>query len=124
LERFRLYSLNEALSQKARWSFRPLALPTRGGHIVGKDQPAWYVAKFTCDERAVPLFVRIGGAKKGQIFLNGHNAGRFWTLGPQEHYYLPACWLEHTNELMLFEEQGNIPRRSELEFRPRGPYHD
>ncbi len=124
LERFRLYSLNEALSQKARWGFRPLGLPARGGHIVGKDQPAWYVAKFVCDERAVPLFLHIAGAKKGQIFLNGHNVGRFWTIGPQEYYYLPACWLQHANELMVFEEQGNIPRRSRLEFRPRGPYHE
>ncbi|MCJ7543067.1 MAG: beta-galactosidase [Phycisphaerae bacterium] len=124
LENFCLYSLNESLSQKARWSFRALALPTRGGHIVGKDQPAWYVAKFTCDERGVPLFLHIAGAKKGQIFVNGHNVGRFWTIGPQEYYYLPACWLQHANELMLFEEQGNIPRRSWLEFRPGGPYRE
>jgi hypothetical protein len=122
LESFSLHSLNEALSQKARWSFRALAMPTPGGRIVGKDQPAWYVSKFTCDDRAVPLFLHVAGAKKGQIFLNGHNVGRFWTLGPQEVYYLPACWLQHNNEVMLFEEQGNIPRRSRLEFRPLGPY--
>lgn len=122
LEKFSLYSLNEALSQKATWSFRALASPSRGGHIVGKDQPAWYAAKFVCDERQVPLFLYVAGAKKGQLFLNGHNLGRFWTIGPQEFYYLPACWLQHNNELVLFEEQGNIPRRSHLEFRPRGPY--
>jgi len=124
LESFSLHSLLETLSHDAAWSFRPWGTPTRGGHIVGKDQPAWYAAKFTCDERHVPLFLHLAGAKKGQLFLNGHNVGRFWTIGPQEYYYLPACWLQHDNELMLFEEQGLIPRRSKLEFRPRGPYQE
>ena len=60
---------------------------------------------------------------KGQIFLNGHNVGRFWTVGPQEDYYLPSCWLKEENELMLFEEQGLIPAGSALELRRLGPYH-
>ncbi len=124
LGHFLLHSLRETLSQQASWSFRPWGTPTRGGHIVGKDQPAWYVAKFICNVQEVPLFLHLAGAKKGQIFLNGHNLGRFWALGPQEYYYLPACWLQHENELMLFEEQGHIPRRSSLEFRPLGPYQD
>ena len=84
--------------------------------VRGRSSPA--------TRRPVPLFLHVAGAKKGQIFLNGHNVGRFWTIGPQEYYYLPGCWLQHANEVMLFEEQGNIPRRSRLEFRPRGPYRD
>jgi hypothetical protein len=124
LEHFLLHSLLETLSQQASWSFRPWMMPAPGGHIVGKDQPAWYVAKFTCDVQDVPLFLHLVGAKKGQIFLNGHNLGRFWAIGPQEYYYLPACWLQHENELMLFEEQGHIPRRSSLAFRPLGPYQE
>ena len=61
-------------------------------------------------------------AKKGQIFLNGRNAGRFWNIGPQEEYYLPEPWLGEDNELLIFEEQGNIPSGSRLAFRPQGPY--
>ena len=62
------------------------------------------------------------GGEKGQIFLNGHNVGRFWNIGPQQRYYLPECWLDESNELMVFEERGNIPSGSRLEYCPKGPY--
>jgi hypothetical protein len=97
LENFRFHLLDEPITQEAAWSYRPWAMPAVGGHIVGKDQPAWYVTRFSCNDRNVPLFLHIIGARKGQIFLNGHNAGRFWTIGPQEYYYLPSCWLADNN---------------------------
>jgi hypothetical protein len=122
LRKFRFYSLGEALSQSATWSFRPWAMPSPGGHVVGKDHPAWYVAHFACPGRRENLFLHLAGARKGQLFLNGHNIGRFWSIGPQEYYYLPSCWLADENEVMVFEEHGEIPRRSRLEYRPGGPY--
>lgn len=30
---------------------------------------------------------------KGQVWVNGHNLGRFWNRGPQQTLYLPGCWL-------------------------------
>ena len=90
--------------------------------MIGKDQPAWYAAEFAYTPRPVPLFVHVAGARKGQLVLNGHNVGRFWTIGPQQYYYLPECWLGEHNELLLFVEQGDLPRRTRLEFRPMGPY--
>ncbi len=120
---FGLHAMEENLTENAAWSFRTWSLPHGGGHVVGKDQPAWYVTPFKYKPTDEPLFLHIIGAKKGQIFLNGHNVGRFWTVGPQEHYYLPACWLKEENELMIFEEGGLIPAKSSLEFRPQGPYH-
>jgi hypothetical protein len=90
--------------------------------VVGKDQPAWYATSFHYTPSDSALFLHVAGAKKGQVFLNGHNLGRFWTVGPQQHYYLPRCWLDETNELLLFEEQGNLPRRTRLDFCPAGPY--
>jgi hypothetical protein len=124
LEKFRFHSLGEAISADATWSFCPWTLPTGGGHVVGKDHPAWYVTRFACPPRREQLFLHIVAARKGQLFLNGHNIGRFWNIGPQEHYYLPSCWLADENELMLFEEHGEIPRRSSLSYRPRGPYNE
>ena len=122
LQHLQLHMLNEPVSAKAKWSVRPWKLPEPGGLIVGKDRPAWYAASFKYAGGDNPLFIHIIGAKKGQVFLNGHNIGRFWNVGPQQYYYLPECWLADKNELLLFEEQGNIPRRSSLEFRPLGPY--
>jgi hypothetical protein len=119
---FRLHLLAENVTAGASWSFRRWSLPEPGGRVVGKGFPAWYVSHFKCAALEEPLFLHVIGAKKGQIFLNGHNAGRFWTVGPQEHYYLPSCWLKEENELTLFEEQGLIPAGSSLEFRRLGPY--
>jgi hypothetical protein len=124
LEKFQFYLFSEAISQGASWSFRPWTMPTAGGHVVGKDHPAWYVARFTCPPRREHLFLHIAGARKGQLFLNGRNIGRFWNIGPQEYYHLPSCWVADENELLLFEEHGDIPRRSCLEYRHRGPYND
>ena len=44
-----------------------------------------------------------------QIWLNGHNLGRYWQVGPQECYKLPAAWLCADNELAIFDEEGARP---------------
>jgi len=124
LDKVKFHVLNENLTHGAGWFYRAWALPEGEGLIVGKDQPAWYVATFKYVPQEQPLFLHILSAKKGQVFLNGHNVGRFWTIGPQQRYYLPECWLEEDNELLIFEEQGGIPSSSRLEFRPLGPYRD
>ena len=113
-------SLAETLDAAVSW--RPWQMPVEGGPVVGKDQPAWYATSFHYTPSDSALFLHVAGAKKGQVFLNGHNLGRFWTVGPQQHYYLPRCWLGQTNELLLFEEQGNLPRRTRRDFCPAGPY--
>jgi beta-galactosidase len=70
----------------------------------------------------VPLFLHLKGKGKGQIFLNGHNLGRYWLIGPQEYYYLPTDYLADDNEIMIFCESSAPPERASLEFRPAGPY--
>jgi hypothetical protein len=46
---------------------------------------------------------------KGQIWLNGRNLGRYWQIGPQECYKLPAAWLRPDNQLVIFDEEGGRP---------------
>ena len=121
-EHVRLHSLAENLTWQAEWSWRAWQMPQEGGPVVGKDQPAWYAAKFRRPERDCALFVHVVAARKGQLFLNGHNVGRFWTAGPQDCYYLPACWMAEENQLLLFVESGDLPRRTRLEYHPSGPY--
>lgn len=118
--RVRIDSVVDTLSAAVSW--RPWEMPVEGGPVVGKDQPAWYATTFQRPAGDAPLLLHVAGAKKGQIFLNGHNVGRFWTAGPQQFYYLPACWLADDNELWLFEEHGNLPRRTRLELATAGPY--
>ena len=122
LEGLKFHGLTETLSDQGAWHYRPWGPPEQTRSLSGKDLPAWFSAKFRRTDAPEPLFLHLAGAHKGQILLNGRNLGRFWDLGPQQCYYLPSCWLEDDNELLLFEEQGTSPYRSKLEFRPFGPY--
>ena len=124
LKQVALHTLAESLTGEADWSWREWTVPEEGGKVVGKDQPAWYVTGFKYEPKGEPLFLHIVGARKGQIYLNGHDCGRFWTVGPQQYYYLPECWLKEQNELLIFEESGRIPANSRLAFRPMGPYRE
>jgi len=124
LDRVRFHALDAEVTHKARWSWRKWQMPREGGPVVGKDQPAWYACRFKRPADAESLYLHILSARKGQIFLNGHNVGRFWTVGPQFRYYLPACWMQEENELLIFEESGAIPSKSRLERCVHGPYGD
>lgn len=41
---------------------------------------------------------------KGVVWVNGHNLGRYWQLGPQQSIYLPVEWLKKgKNEIVVLE---------------------
>lgn len=122
MENVRFFELTEPLSAGADWATRPWTQPEDGAREPIKNKPCWYSARFKYNESEEPLFLKIFGAKKGQLFLNGVNLGRFWTVGPQEWYYLPKAWLADENELVIFEEQGNMPQRCKLQFLSNGPF--
>ncbi len=123
LDRFRIHLLQENVTADARWTARPWTHPdTAVPAARGKDHPAWFRATFKHGGGSAPLFLTVNGAKKGQLYLNGRNVGRFWNIGPQNHYYLPGCWLDDENELLLFDELGNLPTGSRLTIRPQGPF--
>ncbi len=42
--------------------------------------------------------------KKGIVWINGHNLGRYWEIGPQKRLYCPESWLvEGMNEILIFD---------------------
>ncbi len=49
-------------------------------------------------------YIDTRGWKKGIVYVNGHNLGRYWEIGPQEKLFCPASWLrEGRNEIVVFE---------------------
>lgn len=41
---------------------------------------------------------------KGVVWINGHNLGKYWEIGPQQTVYVPAEWLKKgKNEVVVFE---------------------
>ncbi len=50
---------------------------------------------------------------KGVVWINGHNLGKYWEIGPQQTIYVPAEWLKKgKNEVVIFEL--NKPEQSML----------
>jgi beta-galactosidase len=41
---------------------------------------------------------------KGAVWINSHNLGRFWNVGPQQTLYVPGQWLKTgENEIVVFD---------------------
>ncbi len=84
---------------------------TKGFHFVkntGKmEGPVVYKGTFKLkDTHDTFLDMREWG--KGIVFVNGHNLGRYWEIGPQQTLYLPGCWLKKgKNTIVVFEQLKN-----------------
>lgn len=53
-------------------------------------------------------YLDVSGYRKGFVWVNGHNLGRFWEIGPQKRLYCPATWLKAgQNEVVVFDMLGN-----------------
>lgn len=65
--------------------------------------PCVFRGQFEVDELA-DTFVDLTGWKKGAVWINGFNLGRFWDIGPQRRLYLPGPLLRvGKNELLVLE---------------------
>lgn len=74
-----------------------------------KDCPALYEGTFTLDETG-DTFIDMEAWGKGIIFINGHNIGRYWKVGPQQTLYIPGVWLNKgENKIVIFEQLNETP---------------
>jgi beta-galactosidase len=49
-------------------------------------------------------FIDFSNYTKGIIWVNGHNLGRYWNIGPQKRLYCPSIFMrEGMNEIMIFD---------------------
>lgn len=64
--------------------------------------PAYYRGTFTLSDVG-DTFLDLRGWGKGVVWVNGHNLGRFWNIGPQQTLYLPGPWLRKgENDVVVF----------------------
>lgn len=58
---------------------------------------------FTLNDIADTYF-DLSNYSKGVVWVNGHNLGRYWEIGPQKRLYCPASWLKKgDNEIVIFD---------------------
>jgi beta-galactosidase len=49
-------------------------------------------------------YIDMSGYKKGIIWVNGNNLGRYWEIGPQKRLYCPVGWLKQgQNEIVVLD---------------------
>ena len=55
-------------------------------------------------------FIDMTNFVKGFVWVNGHNLGRYWEIGPQTRLYCPASWLKKgENEIIVFDLHKTTP---------------
>ncbi|MCY9515623.1 glycoside hydrolase family 35 protein [Paenibacillus apiarius] len=106
------------------WEVRNLELETLDGvnfdapaSKLSGEQPGFYEATLTIEGTPKDTFLRLDGWKKGVVFINGFNLGRYWEAGPQQTLFVPAPILRGgDNHIVVFElhAAGN-PLRFEAE---------
>ncbi len=77
-----------------------------------KSQPAIYSGEFVLGTNG-DTFLDMRKWQKGIVFVNRHNLGRYWDVGPQQTLYLPGCWLKKgINTITIFEQQNDVIHHS------------
>jgi beta-galactosidase len=69
----------------------------------------FFKGSFDLDESADTYF-DMSHYVKGFVWVNGHNLGRYWNIGPQKRLYCPAPWMNRgRNEIIVFDLHCNEP---------------
>lgn len=80
---------------------------------VSTEKPGlFYKGTFTL-EKTADTFIDMHQFRKGVVWVNGHNLGRYWEIGPQYRLYCPASWLNKgENEVLVFDllktDEGSV----------------
>lgn len=93
------------------WDIYPL--PMTASYIKKAAVPAtgfnpqkegvFFSGHFTLTETG-DSFIDMSEFKKGIVYVNGHNLGRYWYIGPQQRLYCPAGFLHKgTNDIVVFD---------------------
>lgn len=65
--------------------------------------PAFYRGFFKLEQPGY-TFLDLRGWGKGYVWVNGHNLGRHWSVGPQRSLFVPAPWLRvGENEVIVLD---------------------
>lgn len=92
------------------WEIHPLPMkdPVSQRFAEGPAHaPAFYRGAFNLS-RIGDTFLDVSGLGMGVVWLNGHNLGRFWSIGPQQTLYVPGVWLrEGLNQVIVFDIQND-----------------
>jgi hypothetical protein len=91
------------------WDVHPL--PMDGDHLARlrfarrpAERPGNFFRGAFELQRLGDTYLDLSGWTKGVVWVNGHNLGRYWEIGPQKRLFCPAPFLRPgTNEIVVFD---------------------
>jgi hypothetical protein len=97
---FTVYPMKMRYQDISSLGYAPVSSPLNG--------PSFYSTSFTISSAPTDTYLTVCGWTKGNMYVNGNHAGRFWeTAGPQHAFYIPASFLvQGLNEVVIFEQHG------------------
>jgi beta-galactosidase len=83
-----------------------VASPSPGADVPAADaaRPGMFFKGTFRLDKPSDTFIDMTGYRKGVVWVNGHNLGRYWDIGPQTRLFCPAPWLKAgANEVIVFD---------------------
>jgi beta-galactosidase len=85
----------------------PLEESWVGGLLAGPaatDRPGGFFKGSFELAQVADTFLDLSKYQKGYVWVNGHNLGRYWNIGPQQRLFCPAPWLRKgRNEIVVLD---------------------
>jgi len=76
------------------------------GVVTNAGTPAFWRATVKVGQPG-DCFLDLRSWGKGFVWVNGHNLGRYWNIGPQQTMYVPGPWLKTSdNEIIILDLLG------------------
>jgi beta-galactosidase len=69
--------------------------------ITDPGRPGLFFRALVDLDKTGDTYVDMSGWTKGVVWVNGHNLGRYWSIGPQRRLYCPASWLTTGSNTVL-----------------------
>lgn len=80
--------------------------------------PGWYQAHININ-RIGDTFMNLTGWTKGMVWVNGHNLGHYWNIGPTQTLFLPGTFLkEGSNEIVVYDVMAKDNRTISFTEKP------
>ncbi len=101
-----LVSFNDSKSTKFVWDIYKInvdqnILSWRG--FSDKVSPSLSRAIFNVSSVG-DTFINVKNYKKGYVWVNGRNLGRYWNIGPSQKIFCPGVWLKKgQNDLFILD---------------------
>lgn len=71
--------------------------------VSAGEKGIFFKGSFELKETA-DTYIDMSQYRKGVVWVNGHNLGRYWNKGPQYRLYCPATWLNKgKNDVVVFD---------------------